>query len=119
MFTPGHLHRASLPGQPEFTVDLYYEVRHDAQEGAMLHMRLQGVVQGQAFEDTVELHRDTAFNFASVATRLAAKHGLQIPNGLIMHSHAEFDLMFEDIRQLLDAHPGDSVDLDHLEKDRL
>jgi len=38
---------------------------------------------------------------------------------LISHEHEEFDQMFEDIRQRLDAHSGDPVDLDHLQKDGL
>lgn len=72
MFEPGHLHRANTIASgdmPLFSVDLFYEVRQDPNEGPMLHMRLQGQVNGQAFEEVFELHRDTAFNFASVASR--------------------------------------------------
>nr|WP_298143779.1 DUF5064 family protein [uncultured Pseudomonas sp.] len=122
MFEPGHLHRANSIGtaeQPVFTIDLYYEVRQDPTEGAMLHMRMVGEVAGKAFEENFELHRDTAFNFASVASRLAQKHGLPPEHNLIMHRHGEYDLMFEDIRAKLGSHSGDPVDLDHLEKDGL
>lgn len=119
MFTPGHLHRASSPGQPSFAIDFHYEVRQDAKEGLMLHCRMQGTVEGKAFEESFELHRDTAFNFASVATQIAARHGLPTAHGLIMRGHDEYDRMFEDIREKLGAHSGDAVDLDHLEKDGL
>lgn len=122
MFEPGHLHRANtLPTAelPTFSVDLYYEVRQDAAQGPMLHMRLQGHVADKAFEEVFELHRDTAFNFASVATRLAQKHGLPTNQGLIMRSHAEYDQMFEDIRSKLGARSGEPVNLDHLETDGL
>lgn len=122
MFEPGHLHRSNTDasaGRPLFSVDLYYHVRQDPKEGPMLHMRLVGQVQGQAFEEVFELHRDTAFNFASVASRLAQKHGLPISSSLIMLGHDEYDLMFEDIRSKLDAHSGEPVNLDHLEKDGL
>ncbi|MCE5362754.1 DUF5064 family protein [Pseudomonas anguilliseptica] len=122
MFEPGHLHRANTIASgdmPLFSVDLFYEVRQDPSEGPMLHMRLQGQVNGQAFEEVFELHRDTAFNFASVASRLAHKHGLPINNSLIMRSHAEYDLMFEDIRSKLGAHSGEPVNLDHLQQDGL
>ncbi|MDH1106538.1 DUF5064 family protein [Pseudomonas otitidis] len=122
MFEPGHLHRASIPGlpnQPEFSIDLYYEVRRDAEEGTMLHFRMVGVINGVSFEETFELHRDTAFNFASVATRIANKHGLHTSVGPIVHNHQEFDAMFEDIRQKLRAEPGEPVNLDHLQKDGL
>lgn len=122
MFEPGHLHRANTVGsaeQPAFSIDLYYEVRQDSAEGAMLHMRMVGEVAGKAFEENFELHRDTAFNFASVASRLAQKHGLAPEHSLIMHGHHEYDLMFEDIRSKLGSHSGDPVDLDHLEKDGL
>ena len=45
MFEPGHLHRANQfasADQPVFSIDLYYEVRQDPVEGAMLHMRMVG-----------------------------------------------------------------------------
>lgn len=122
MFEPGHLHRANnlaTAELPTFSVDLYYEVRQDAVEGPMLHMRLQGQVAGKPFEEVFELHRDTAFNFASVATRLAQKHGMPTNQGLIMRSHAEYDQMFEDIRNKLGARSGEPINLDHLEKDGL
>jgi hypothetical protein len=122
MFEPGHLHRANpvaTPDQPAFSIDLYYEVRQDPVEGPMLHMRLVGDVAGKAFEEQFELHRDTAFNFASVASRLALKHGMPANFSLIMRGHQEYDQMFADIRTKLGSHTGDTVDLDHLEKDGL
>lgn len=122
MFEPGHLHRANTvatAGSALFSVDLYYDVRLDPIEGPMLHMRMQGQVDGKVFEEVFELHRDTAFNFASVATRLARKNGVPTNRGLIMRNHAEYDLMFEDIRAKLNAHSGEPVNLDHLEKDGL
>ncbi|OHC49355.1 MAG: DUF5064 domain-containing protein [Pseudomonadales bacterium RIFCSPLOWO2_02_FULL_63_210] len=122
MFEPGHLHRANpvaTPDQSAFSIDLYYEVRQDPVEGPMLHMRLVGDVAGKAFEEQFELHRDTAFNFASVASRLALKHGMPANFSLIMRGHQEYDQMFADIRTKLGSHTGDTVDLDHLEKDGL
>lgn len=122
MFEPGHLHLANTvvtAERPAFSIDLHYEVRNDPAEGAMLHMHMIGDLNGKAFEETFELHRDTAFNFASVATRIARKHGLPTNTSLIMRNHQEYDQMFEDIRHKLGAHPGDPVDLDHLEKDGL
>lgn len=120
MFEPGHLHRANpiaTPDQPVYSIDLYYEVREDPQEGPMLHMRMVGEVAGQAFEERFELHRDTAINFASVASRLARKHGLPADILLLPREHREYDQMFADIRARLGSHSGDPVDLDHLEKD--
>lgn len=122
MYEPGHLYRGNslaTGDTPTYAIDLHYEVRKDAAEGPMLHMTLKGDIAGTAFEESFELHRDTAFNFASMVSRLAHKHGLPTHVVLISHEHEEFDLMFEDIRQRLDAHSGDPVDLDHLEKDGL
>jgi len=122
MFEPGHLRHASpndLANQRAFTFDLYYEVRIDANEGPMLHCRMTGEVAGDAFEESFELHSDTAFNFASVATRLAARQGLPSNTSLIMHNHHEFDAMFADIRHQLGAHSGDPVNLNHLLQDGL
>ncbi|SFH81104.1 protein of unknown function [Pseudomonas guineae] len=122
MFEPGHLHRANTLAtveMPLFSVDLYYDVRQDPSEGPMLQMRMRGQVDGKAFEETFELHRDTAYNFASVVSRLGHKHGLPANSSLIMRSHSEYDQMFEDIRAKLGAHSGEPVNLDHLEKDGL
>ena len=85
----------------------------------MMHFRMEGQIAGRAFKDEFELHRDTAFNFASVASRVAAKHGLPTNHSLIMRGHDEFDRMFEDIRDKLGAKPGETVDFDHLERDGL
>ncbi|MDD1509777.1 DUF5064 family protein [Pseudomonas sp. CNPSo 3701] len=122
MFEPGHFHRSNSVANgdvPIYTVDLHYDIRQDAAEGPMLQMSLKGEIDGAPFEEAFELHRDTAFNFASVVSRLAHKHGLPTSLVLISHEHEEFDQMFEDIRHRLDAHSGDPVDLDHLQKDGL
>ncbi|UVE18873.1 DUF5064 family protein [Pseudomonas sp. LS44] len=118
MFEPGHLHLTNLAGlhQQEFSIDLNYEVRQDPAEGAVMHFRMVGEIDAKPFEEEFELRRDTAFNFASVATRVAAKHGLKTGFGPVVRSHKEFDAMFEDIREKLNAHPGDPVDLDRLLK---
>ena len=101
MFKPGHWHRSSLPGQEKFSLDIYYEVRRDAGQGVVMHFSMTGEVAGKVFKDDFELHRDTAFNFASIASRIAARHGLSVGHSLIMHDHAEYDRMFEDIRHKL------------------
>jgi hypothetical protein len=66
------------------STSIFYEVHQGPREGAMLHICLRGEVAGEAFEERVELHRDTAFNFASVASRLAQKHGVPVSHNLIM-----------------------------------
>ena len=120
MFTPGHLHRDNhdrpehMRQLPLFSVDFYYEVRQDPQQGPMLHMRLVGDVDGRPFEETFELHRDVAFNFASVATRIAARHGLPPNCSPVMRGHDEYDKVFADIRAKLHAKPGEPVNLDHV-----
>lgn len=120
MFKPGHLHRDNLDhqprrvGMPRFSVDFYYEVRQDPQQGPMLHMRLAGEVNGRRFEEEFELHRDVAFNFASIASRAAVRHGLPPNASPVMRGHDEFDRVFADIRAKLHARPGEPVNLDHV-----
>ncbi|MFI8735143.1 DUF5064 family protein [Ectopseudomonas toyotomiensis] len=120
MFTPGHLHRDNndrpehMRLLPPFSVDFYYEVRKDPEQGPMLHMRLVGEVDGKHFEEEFELHRDVAFNFASVATRIAARHGLHPNASPVMRGHDEYDKVFADIRAKLNAQPGEPVNLDHI-----
>ena len=106
MFEPGHLHRSNPPGlggQPGYSIDFYYEVRKDPREGPMLHGRLLGEIDGKAFEEVFDMHRDTAFNFASVISRLVAKHGLHPNHSPIMRAHEEYDAIFGDIRAKLHA----------------
>ena len=94
-------------------------MREDLNEGPMLHLRLTGKVDGKSFTEEFELHRDTAFNFASVATRIAQKHGLPANRSLIMRGHQEYDLMFEDIRQKLGLASGEPINLEHVSQDRI
>lgn len=120
MFEPGHVHRTHEPlseGDIGYSIDFHYDVRDDATKGRMLQGRLEGEIDGKPFKDSFELHQDTAFNFASVITRLLTQHGLHPDAGMIMHDHKEYDEVFEDIRAKLGSKPGDSVDLQHLEED--
>ncbi|MFI8479595.1 DUF5064 family protein [Pseudomonas sp. NPDC078700] len=121
-YADGHLHRANQvasAGRPVYVVDMYYEIRQDPVEGPMLAVRIVGNCDGKDFEEKFELHRDTAYNFGSVATRAAAKHGIPINNGLIMRSHKQYDLMFADIRKKLELRSGEAVNLSHLDADKL
>lgn len=108
MFEPGHLHLVSLPGldQQDINIHIRYEVRQNAESGAYVHFDMDGEIDGKPFSDSFELPRDTAFNFASDATRVAQKHGLHPKFGAITRVHKEYDAMFEDIRAKLHAHPA-------------
>ncbi|RMH84339.1 DUF5064 family protein [Pseudomonas sp. AOB-7] len=120
MFEPGHLNRKKqpgMPGVPDYDIDVYYEVRHDPKEGVLLHFRLSGQVAGQSVAEEFDMHRDTAFNFASRLAKAAVKLGLPPNASPIMRSHGEYDAMFADIRKKLNVNPGDPVDFDHLDKD--
>ncbi|SDH54708.1 protein of unknown function [Pseudomonas benzenivorans] len=122
MFKPGHLHRTAplnMPHLPQFDIDVFYEVRRDPVEGMLMHFKVVGTIAGRAFSEEFDLHRDTAFNFASSITKAVAKHGLPSNVGPVMPEHAEYDAMFEDIRVQLGAHPGEPVDFDHLDEDGL
>jgi hypothetical protein len=110
-FVPGRLHRANqnpLDGQPPYCVDLHYTIMSDPQEGAIVQMRLVGEVDGQHFEELFSLPRSSAYNFGSVATRLAHKHGMSRDNGLIKYNHKLYDLMYADIRDRLTSCSADA-----------
>lgn len=96
MFEPGHLHLVSLPGldQQDINIHIRYEVRQNAESGAYVHFDMDGEIDGKPFSDSFELPRDTAFNFASDATRVAQKHGLHPKFGAITRVHKEYDAMF-------------------------
>lgn len=120
MFEPGHLHRASLPGDtPHYAIDLFYEVSTDPKEGQLLCLRMTGIVDGRVFEERFNLHRDTAFNFASAISRIAERHGLPAEHSPILAHHDEYDRMFQDIRDKLGNQAGEPINLDHVDEDRL
>lgn len=121
MFEPGHLHRAfsGVPGMPTGHVDVFYEVRRDPVEGMLMHFRVTGDLDGKTFTEEFDMHRDTAFNFASLIAKTVVKQGLPAAVTPIMRNHKEYDAMFEDIRAKLDAKCGEPVNLDHLEQDGL
>ncbi len=121
MFEPGHLHRAfaGMPGMPTGTIDVHYEVRNDPAEGQMMHFKVAGDIEGKTFVEEFDMHRDTAFNFASLIAKAVTKQGLPPAITPIMRNHVEYDAMFNDIRDKLGAKPGEAVNLDNLEKDGL
>ncbi|WP_297835480.1 DUF5064 family protein [Pseudomonas sp.] len=117
MFEPGHLHITRAPLQPNdfgFDIHIHYEVRQDPKEGPSMHFSMVGDVNGEEFEDEFDLPRDGAFNFASVANKIAIKHGLPHTTTLPVAMHKQYDEMFEDIRQKLDIKSGDPVKPEHL-----
>lgn len=117
MFEPGHLHITRAPLQPEdvgYDIHIHYEVQQDPTEGASMHFSMVGNVNGDKFEDEFVLPRDGAFNFASVASKIAIKHGLPNSGGLPLASHSQYDEMFEDIRHKLEIKSGDPVKPEHL-----
>lgn len=121
MFEPGHLHRAfsGIPGIPTGHVDVFYEVRNDAAEGMLMHFKVTGDLDGKTFTEEFNMHRDTAFNFASLIAKAVVKQGLPSAVSPIMRNHKEYDAMFEDIREKLGGKSGESVNLANLEKDGL
>jgi hypothetical protein len=121
MFEPGHLHRSlsGLPGMPELIIDVFYEVHSDPVEGMLMHFKVTGTIDGKPFTEEFDMHRDTAFNFASLIAKAVSKQGLPATASPIMRNHKEYDAMFEDIRAKLGAKSGEPVNLDNLEKDGL
>ncbi|MDV7211060.1 DUF5064 family protein [Azotobacter beijerinckii] len=117
MFTPGHVHRELLPDEfnrQKFICDVYYDVREDPKEGQMLHMRMEGEIDGKSFAEECELHRDMAFDFMNTLTQVVVRNGGYPRLGPVLRAHDEFDAMFKDIRDKLGLKPGDPIDLNHL-----
>lgn len=122
MFQPGHLHisrQASAIKETVFSLDLYYELRHDAREGEMVHFKLNADIDGKTVKEEFDLHRDTACQFASVTSRIMARHGLAPMHGPVVQNHKDYDAMYDDLRTRLRLQPGEAIDLDHLQKDGL
>jgi len=120
MFQPGYLRREHVsdwPYRQRYFCDIHYEVREHPAEGVMLHFRVRGEVNERPFAEEFALHRDTAFNFFSVVSRIAVQHGVRLPPSPIVRARAEYDAMFNDIRAKLGARSGEPVNLDNLAKD--
>ena len=116
MFEPGHLHIVHPAVQPHdvgYDLHIRYEVTQ-IDSGPGMQFTLEGDVSGQPVNETFELPKDKAYNFASEASRRLEKHGL--PKTTDLHAmHGEYDQMFEDIRHKLDMKSGDPVKPEHLE----
>jgi hypothetical protein len=116
MFEPGHLHIARPALQPDdvgYDIHLRYEVSQTDSDAGM-HFTMDGDINGKPFNETFDLPKDLAYNFASEASRIAEKHGL--PKDTDLHAMGgQYDAMFEDIRDKLDMKSGDAVKLEHLE----
>lgn len=116
MFEPGHLHIARPALQPKdigYDIHIRYEVAQ-TDEGPGMHFTLEGEINGKGFNESFDLPKDKAYNFASEASRLAQKHGL--PKDADLHAmDGQYDAMFEDIRDKLDMKSGDAVKPEHLE----
>ena len=99
--------------------DVGYDIhiRYDLAQtgsGAGMQFSMKGEINGNRFSESFDLPKDLAYNFASEASRIAEKHGL--PRDIeIGATHAEYDLMFEDIRKTLDMKSGDPVKPEHLQ----
>ncbi|UVE19099.1 DUF5064 family protein [Pseudomonas sp. LS44] len=112
MFQPGHLYlQPQSPYGQRFEIHLDYDLERDPQGAQQVHFDLHGEIDGQPFTESFELPRELAVNFASVASRLAGKHGLRVPSGPVMFFRDDYDAMFDDLRQRLDIKPGEPVDL--------
>ncbi|MFC2972292.1 DUF5064 family protein [Azotobacter bryophylli] len=117
MFEPGHVHRAVEKNEfnPQgFTVDVYYDVREDPTEGKMLHMRMEGDIDGRHFADECELYRDVAYDFMRALNQIAVRNGFNPRQGPVLRDHREYDAMYHDIRTKLDLKPGEPINFDHL-----
>ncbi|MEA9977705.1 MULTISPECIES: DUF5064 family protein [unclassified Pseudomonas] len=117
MYEPGHLYITRAALQPDdfgYDIHIHYEVHQDPKDGAYMHFSMVGDVNGDAFEDTFDLPRDSAFNFASVANKIAIKHGLPHTATLPLAMHKQYDEMFEDVRAKLAIKSGEPVKPEHL-----
>ncbi|MDH0746273.1 DUF5064 family protein [Pseudomonas sp. GD03842] len=115
MFEPGHLHIAHAALQPEdvgYDLHIRYELSQ-TDAGPGMHFILEGEIDGKSVNETFDLPKDLAYNFAHDVSRLAEQHGL--PKHTDLHDmHGQYDAMFKDIRDQLDMKSGDPVKPEHL-----
>ena len=76
MFKPGHLNRTNAPGTPgvpAYNIDVFYEVppRPQGRHADALQDGRSGI-RVKSFTEEFDMHRDTAFNFASRVAKAAA-----------------------------------------------
>jgi hypothetical protein len=118
IFEPGHLHierHALNNNDVNYNVCLDYEVFTDPQKGKGMQFTLHGKMQGKDVKETFFLPKEEVYNFARDVTRIAEKYGIPKTHSQIGFDHKHYNLMFEDIREQLDMHSGDPVNLEHFE----
>ncbi|MEO1817687.1 MULTISPECIES: DUF5064 family protein [Pseudomonadaceae] len=114
MFEPGHLHISRLQLLPEdtgYSLDIHYSI--DSQRSAVEFV-VEGEINQQVVRETFSLPRDTAFNFASNIDHILRRHGVLTREFMSLSAHHEYDAMFEDIRERLNAWNGEAIDPAHL-----
>ncbi|WP_410478203.1 DUF5064 family protein [Pseudomonas syringae group sp. J309-1] len=117
MFEPGYYRFSGVErGDAEalYCVHVRYRKQVSSDYESILCFEVSGKINGYIFSGAFELHRDTAFNFASPLNRLLAKNGIPVSKSLIMRRHQDYDLMFKDIHSLLQLRYGEPIDLDHI-----
>ncbi|MHA3736669.1 DUF5064 family protein [Pseudomonas sp. Eth.TT006] len=117
-FEPGHLHierHALTDDDVNYNVCLDYEVFTDPQKGKGIQFTLHGSMQGKDMKEVFFLPKEEAYNFARDVTRIAEKYGIPKSHSQIGSVHKPYDLVFEDIRQKLNMHSGDAVNIEHFE----
>lgn len=118
MYQPGHLHLQHTPIQHQdvaYTLDIHYEVQQ-GEQGRGLHFTVQGEIAGQPVDESFDLPRDMAVNFASQIDHIARKHGLPKTQVVPVSLHKQYDEMFEDIRRKLELKPGEPLSPEQLDK---
>lgn len=117
-FTPGHLHierHALSTHDVSYDLNLDYEASTDTAKGRGIQFRLHGSAQDKPLDEQFWLPKEEAYNFARNVTQILEKHGISKEHSTIGSQHKMYDQVFEDIRQKLDMHSGDPVDLKHFE----
>lgn len=119
MFRPGHVevHREPALGDPGFRLSLDYQVQHEAAD-CRVDFELQGEVAGRQLHECFSLRRDVAYNFLQSAGRCLRRRGIRANHPALFAFHADYDLMFADLRRQLQADCGEPVDLQRFLQDR-
>ncbi|HSX71335.1 MAG TPA: DUF5064 family protein [Pseudomonas sp.] len=119
MFRPGHVEVQQQPSArvPGYRLCLEYSVCRD-EAGARVEFELDGEVAGQAIHGRFCLRRDVAYNFLHCAGRCLRRHGIRPTHPALFAFHQDYDRVFVDLRQQLQASPGEPVDLQRFLLDR-
>jgi len=116
MHAPGRLEVTQLGGAGRLAFRLLLTYRQPPGPAPReVFFNLSGTLDGRPLDDTFVLPADRAFDFLHEVDLRLRRLGLPVELVPVFTLHRDYDPFFADLQRALGRHPGDPMDLAHLD----